>query len=250
MTSIPHDRDDLTLQAYCDGELDAAATADFERRLVNDPELRRRRDSLVALRSRLRALPQEAMPDGLEARITSSLRTTAAPRRRWSGPWRGLAACLVIGILAGGLATHLLDLRQAGDRIAGVIVGNHIRGLLAPQPFDVASSDRHTVKPWFSTHVAESPKVADLSAQGFALVGGRVDVVGQTPVATIVYRHAAHVISVTVLPRDRAVPAVSVAGYHVTSWQDGNFTYVAVSDIPEADLAAFRQAFLTAAKQL
>jgi anti-sigma factor RsiW len=144
-----------------------------------------------------------------------------------------------------------VDGNQARDQVASVIVGNHIRGLLAPQSFDVASSDRHTVKPWFAARVPESPKVADLASEGFTLAGGRVDVVGRMPVATIVYKHAAHVVSVTALPKDEAVTAdTTIAGYHMRSWRDGSFTYVAVSDLPEADLAAFEQAFLTAAKQL
>jgi anti-sigma factor RsiW len=107
------------------------------------------------------------------------------------------------------------------------------------------------VKPWFAARVAESPKVADLSAAGFVLAGGRVDVVGRTPVATIVYKHAAHVVSVTALPEGERIAAdTTIAGYHTRSWRDGSFNYVAVSDLPEADLAAFEQAYLAAAQQL
>jgi len=46
-------------------------------------------------------------------------------------------------------------------------------------------------------HIAppESPQVPDLAAQGFVARGCRVDVVGHDPVATIVYKHAAHTVS-------------------------------------------------------
>jgi|APCry1669192522_1035417.scaffolds.fasta_scaffold11355_1 anti-sigma factor RsiW len=250
MTQSLHMSDELTLQAYCDGELDAAATAEFERRLANDADLRRRHDQIIALRGRLRDLSDETEPRDLAARIKSSVATpTPSHATRW--PVRAMAACLLVGLLAGSATTLLLDENQARDQIASVIVGNHIRGLLAPQSFDVASSDRHTVKPWFAARVPESPKVADLASEGFTLAGGRVDVVGRMPVATIVYKHAAHIVSVTALPKDEAVTAdTTIAGYHMRSWRDGSFTYVAVSDLPEADLAAFEQAFLTAAKQL
>ena len=249
MTQSLQTSDDLTLQAYCDGELDAAATAEFERRLANDASLRRRRDQIIALRGRLRELSDDTGPRDLAAQIKSSLRTPPPRATRW--PWRAMAACLLVGVLAGSATTWLVDGNQARDQIASVIVGNHIRGLLAPQSFDVASSDRHTVKPWFAARVAESPKVADLSAAGFVLAGGRVDVVGRTPVATIVYKHAAHVVSVTALPEGERIAAdTTIAGYHTRSWRDGSFNYVAVSDLPEADLAAFEQAYLAAAQQL
>ncbi len=249
MTQFLHMSDELTLQAYCDGELDAAAMAEFERRLATDADLRRRRDQIIALRGRLRDLSDETEPRDLATRIKSSVATPPSRTARW--PVRAMAACLLVGLLAGSAATLFVDGNQARDQVASVIVGNHIRGLLAPQSFDVASSDRHTVKPWFAARVPESPKVADLASEGFTLAGGRVDVVGRIPVATIVYKHAAHVVSVTALPKDEAVTAdTTIAGYHMRSWREGSFTYVAVSDLPEADLAAFEQAFLTAAKQL
>jgi anti-sigma factor RsiW len=89
--------------------------------------------------------------------------------------------------------------------------------------------------------------VPDLARQGFALLGGRVDVIGHDPVATIVYKHAAHTVSLTTLPAGQSVPGQTIAGYNVRSWSDGDFTYVAVSDLPNADLATFEGAFSAAA---
>src|SRR6202008_1293316 len=114
-----------------------------------------------------------------------------------------------------------------------------MRGLLAPRAFDIASSDRHTVKPWFTARLPASPQVPDLAAQGFTLLGGRVDVIGHDPGATIVYKHAAHTIIVTTRRRGQSVPDQTIAGYNVRSWSDGDFTYVAVSDLAAADLATF-----------
>ncbi len=248
MTQPEHERDELALQAWCDGELDAAATAQFEHRLANDPALRRGRDRIIALRRRLRQLAEDEAPRDLAPRIEASLGAPRPRRQRW--PLRLMAACLAAGVIAGAGTTGVLERYQARDQAAGVIVGNHIRGLLAPQPFDVASSDRHAVKPWFAARVSESPKVADLAKEGFTLAGGRVDVVGGAPVATIVYKHAAHVVSVTALPEGRTIADTTIAGYHTRSWRDGSLTYVAVSDLPEADVAAFERAFRAEAKQL
>lgn len=250
MTDDDRDHEELQLQAYCDGELDPASAADVERRLATDASLRARRDRIMALRGVLRSLPQDTPPPsllaGIESRLASADRKPAA--RSWS--WRALAASAVAGAVLTGAATMSLNQYAARHDVARQLVSGHIRALLAPQPFDVASSDRHTVKPWFTTRIPESPLVVDLSAQGFVLAGGRVDVLGRTPVATIVYRHAAHVVSLTALPAGRSVPGDSVAGYNVLSWSDPTFTYVAVSDLPHEDLLAFKQAFAAGATTL
>lgn len=246
--SVPHN-DDLTLQAYCDGELDAVAASAFEQRLATDGDLRRRCDQVMALRTRLRGLSEDVPPADLTAHIKAKAGARPQPQQRW--PWRAMAACLMIGVLAGSTPMWLIHRDQVSDQTASVIIGNHIRGALAPQSFDVASSDRHTVKPWFAARVAESPKVPDLAQAGFALVGGRIDVIGKTPVPTIVYKHAAHIVSVTALPQREALATdTTIAGYHLRSWRDGDFVYVAVSDIPETDLAAFERAFIAEARQL
>src|SRR5260370_37609818 len=122
-----------------------------------------------------------------------------------------------------------------GADVAREVVAGHVGGQLAPQLFDVASADRHTVQPWFTSLLPESPQVPDLAAQGFVLVGGRVDVVGRDPVATIVYKHAAHTVSLTTLPPGQSVSDQTIAGYNVRSWSDTHFTYIAVSDLHPED---------------
>jgi anti-sigma factor RsiW len=85
--------------------------------------------------------------------------------------------------------------------------------------------------------------VPDLAAQGFVLAGGRVDVVGHDPVATIVYKHAKHTVSLTTLPTGQSVSDQTIAGYNARSWSDTEFSYIAVSDTPPEDLASFERAF-------
>jgi anti-sigma factor RsiW len=84
------------------------------------------------------------------------------------------------------------------------------------------------VKPWFTARLPASPQVPDLAAQGFALLGGRVDVVGHDPVATIVYKHAAHTVSLATLRPGQSVAEQTIAGYNVRSCSDGDFTYIVV----------------------
>src|SRR5579864_9697233 len=242
--------DELELSAYCDGELDAASISRFERRMREDALLKARYDRLMSLRQAIRALPQTDVPSSLHARIGARLdaerpSNVVAPRRRgWS--FQALAASAVLGAVISSSVMVTMDRYAQQDALAGEVVAGHIRGLLATEPFDIASSDRHTVKPWFTARLPESPQVPDLAAQGFVLLGGRVDVINDRPVATIVYKHAAHTVSLTTLRPSRAVPDQTISGYNVRSWSDGNFTYVAVCDLPAADLAVFESAFSAA----
>ena len=123
--------------------------------------------------------------------------------------WRALAASIALtAVLASGSTWFVVGSQPPNTMIADALVSDHIRALMAPEPVDVVSSDRHTVKPWFNGRIPNSPRVVDLAKQNFPLVGGRIDVVGQTPVPTLVYRHAKHVMSVTAMP-GRTVPWVS-----------------------------------------
>jgi anti-sigma factor RsiW len=257
MIASLRNNDELQLNAYCDGELDPVAAAEFERRLAADESLRARYSRLMSLRQAVRALPRAEMPADLQARIQARLKAETEaeqpgnvtvlrrPRRNWS--FQALAASAVFGAVISGSVMKTIDRVGQSDTIASEVVAGHIRGLLAPQPFDIASSDRHTVKPWFTSRLPESPQVPDLAARGFALLGGRVDVIDNRPVATIVYKHAAHTVSLTTLRPGQTVPEQTIAGYNVRSWSDGNFTYVAVCDLPSADLAVFEREFAAAA---
>jgi len=261
MAASLRDNDELQLTAYCDGELDPAAAGEFERRLAADALLKARYTRLMSLRKAVRSLPQADMPSDLQAKIQARLKaetersTTERPnkvsnvtvllRRSWS--FQALAASALFGAVISGSVLKTIDRFGQEDTVASEVVSGHIRGLLAPQPFDIASSDRHTVKPWFTSRLPESPQVPDLAAQGFALLGGRVDVINNRPVATIVYKHAAHTVSLTTLRPGQTVPEQTIAGYNVRSWSDGNFSYVAVGDLPSADLAVFEREFAAAA---
>ena len=253
------DNDELQLNAYCDGELDLAAAAAFERRLADDELLRAQYVRLMSLRQAFRSLPQFDVPAGLRARIQSTLDAERPAQatsevasevgskvrvlRPRSRSFQALAAAAVFGAVISSAVMMTIGHFEQRDEVASQVVAGHIRSLLAPQPFDVASSDRHTVKPWFTARLPESPQVPDLAAQGFTLLGGRVDVIGHDPVATIVYKHAAHTVSLTTLRPGQSVPDRAIAGYNVRSWSDADFTYVAVSDLPAADLATFEHVF-------
>lgn len=238
----------LLVHAYVDGELDPANALELEQQLANDPRLAAERERIEALRRVIaERLPPEAAPPGLAGRIEAAVGARTAPARIASHPsWRALAASVLVAAFLGSGATWLALSPAPAD--ADMVVANHVRALMAPHPVDVDSSDRHTVKPWFSGRIPEAPRVVDLSNDGFALIGGRIDVIGRTPVPTLVYRVRQHLISVSALPAGRAVamPEAQIAGYNVESWTDNGVAYWAVSNVAAADLNAFVKAFRAA----
>jgi anti-sigma factor RsiW len=156
------------------------------------------------------------------------------------------AASVLVGVMAS--STTWLTLRPVQTDTAEMIVADHLRALMASQPTDVISTDRHTVKPWFNGRVPQAPKVVDLTGEGFPLIGGRVDVVGRMPVPTLVYRHNQHLISLTAAPATSvsAPTRRTIAGFNVFEWSDNGVRYWAVSDLGASDLDSFAKAFRAA----
>jgi anti-sigma factor RsiW len=101
---------------------------------------------------------------------------------------------------------------------------------------DVGSSDQHTVKPWFDGRLDYAPPVRDFTAQGFPLVGGRLDFLAGRPVAALIYRRDKHLIDVFVWPGGRKSAAASAEGYNVISWSAEGMNFRAVSDLNLTEL--------------
>ncbi|MDQ6702382.1 MAG: anti-sigma factor [Pseudomonadota bacterium] len=240
----------LLTQAALDGELDAAGMLDFENRLAANASLAAEYGRLKTLREVMRReLVKHVAPSDLRRRIAAMAAPSIASRS--APPWRAIAASAVLAAGLGSASTWLA-LRPAiqDTNLAGTLIADHKRGLLSGQPADVASSDRHTVKPWFATRFALAPKVVDLGPQGFPLAGGRIDVIAGVPAPVLIYRHKEHFISLTALPARGSPPprAFVIDGYSVQVWRDGGTEYWAISDIDPAELANFRQLFDAAAK--
>jgi anti-sigma factor RsiW len=237
----------LLVHAYVDGELDPANARALEARIETDPALAAERDRIEALQRALRTqFPLAPAPAGLRERIERAAGLRRAPVRP---TWAALAASVALALMLGSGATFVA-LAPRGDTTADAIVSDHIRALMAPQPADVASADRHTVKPWFNGKIPQSPRVVDLAPQEFPLLGGRIDVVGEKPVPVLVYGRRKHVISLTEMPApgkpDAAPSTLSRDGYHVLSWTEGGVTYWAVSDVAPGELSHFVDLFRAA----
>lgn len=228
----------LRVQAYFDNELDALVAADVERHVEHCPQCRALLDELLALRERLRALPRQAAPAALRERIASALPAAAPPAvaewrpRAWRLPAFWLGALGGLGTAAAAALAVLLLSPLLSAPLLDEVVAAHVRSLLPEHLTDVISTDRHTVKPWFAAHADVSPVVADFGGEGYQLVGGRADYFDHQRVATLVYRHGAHLINVFswAAGRQNLPRTATRSGYHLTCWRDGNLQYCAVSD--------------------
>lgn len=236
------------IHAYLDGELDPVNALALETQLAADPRLVAEFARLEALQHAIREhFPREAPPPGLRASVEAA---TGMRRRRAQPSWRLLAASIAVTAVVAGGATSMMLASAPTESVRQAVVAGHIRALMAPKPFDVASSDKHTVKPWFNGKLPDSPRVVDLGASGFPLLGARLDVVGETAVPTLVYGDRKHLISLTTVPVSAGqvlAPVHSAAGgYNITRWIENGDCYWVVSDAAPADLDRFAGLFRAA----
>lgn len=249
----------LLLHAYLDGELDAMRSLEFESHLKScagcAEELRNDRAMRRALQSANLYVPA---PKGLEQRVSQAISGTDGRARQHqipegisSDPWRrrrvlqwlgAAAAALLVAMLGIEFLPGLLGRRQS-ELLAQEAVASHIRSLQPGHLFDVESTDQHTVKPWFDGKLDFAPPVGDFADQGFPLVGGRLDYLGNRAVAAIVYQRRKHVINVYVWPessgnvtRDMSERRTTIDGYNLINLRYGDMEFCAVSDANVQDL--------------
>lgn len=231
--------DALLVQAYFDGELDASAAVEIERHVEACGECTMLIRSLDAARGAMRqpALYHRASPR-LKSQIARVLDREARNLRpleslilRGKQFWLGAASGVAATALAASLA-FLVLMPPASSQLANDVMSAHLRSLMENHLIDVASSDQHTVKPWFAGHADVSPPTADFPKEDYRLVGGRVDYVDGHRAAVLVYRHGAHTINVFSWARsDAPLPnIVTRNGYHAVFWRSGDLVFCAVSD--------------------
>jgi anti-sigma factor RsiW len=241
------------LGAFVDGELELAAHLEIEAQAAQDDALRARIDELRRVREAARdGTTYHAAPASLRARIERLAQADAppaaqpAPRRAeprrttllgaivgWL-EWRPLVAAVVtIGALAVALDLAWVRMVNA-DREVDDVVASHVRATLGQRLVDVAASDHHTVKPWLSSHLDYSPPVVEPTLPGSSLVGGRVDYLEGRPVAALVYRQGAHVVTSFLWPTqgsDREPAYARRRGFETAHWVQSGMEHWLVSDL-------------------
>ena len=241
------DEAEILLHALIDGELDAGHARAVEDHIAGCPrcaaQLRAYRELSKAVAG---ADLRYKAPLELRRRIEASLpEPKQAPSRR--AVLRGFAmGSAVSAIAASGLVAIILRSDDEA-RIETEVVSAHLRSLQAGHLTDVLSTDQHTVKPWFNGKLDVAPPVIDLTAQGFTLIGGRLDYVDTRPIGAIVYRRRAHVINLfvaqTASAERRAAKIETIQGFNIRRWSERGLNYWAVSDLAADELADFGDKF-------
>jgi anti-sigma factor RsiW len=240
----------LRVQAYFDGEVDAVSAIDIERHIEQCVECRSLLQYLEETRTAIRRdAAYDRTPPELRAQISRALDREAAgktpelikragliwrTRSFWAGALSGAAGAAVAVVLAFVLLAPTL-----GNSLLHDLIAAQVRSLMPSHLIDVASTDQHTVKPWFAGHTDVSPLVADFSKQGYRLIGGRADYLDHQRAAVVVYQHGPHVINVFSWSGQRILPNNTTRnGYRMAFWTAGDLAYCAVSDTGWDELLA------------
>ena len=233
--------------AYADRELDLVRTTEIEHHLSDCRACSQAYQHIRALGSALKSADLYfKAPAQLKKRIRASL-----PNEARSSPTTPFAwwQWLKWGIPVAGTALTALLLATAlirpstDERLTQEITASHVRSLMAAHLTDVASSDQHTVKPWFDGKIDFAPPVKDLAAQGFPLVGGRLDYLQDRQVAALVYQRHKHFVNLFIWPAPRSSNTTEKLtvrlGYNLIHWKESGMTFWAVSDLNSAELREF-----------
>lgn len=244
--STEHDNIRELLHAYVDGELDLVNARQTERHLESCTDCRGTETAIRELRSALTSdTPAYRAPAHLRKSVRAALRREAKSTRQTLSPWLMFATgAAFAAVLVGAILFQTMHASGA-NTIVEQVIANHVRSLLASHLVDVVSSDQHTVKPWFDGKIDFAPEVHDLSADGFPLVGGRLDYLDGKTVVALVYKRNKHPINllITPAPTSRSTPPTVTTrrGYNVFSWTNSGMKYWAVSDLNQTELRQFTE---------
>ena len=238
------------LDAYLDGELELSQQLELEQHLSGCPEcqaaLEQRREFRAFFAA---AAPTFKAPPGLREKVLAATRqepTQEKPLVRrfvwWRQPWVYAAALLAIGLPIGWMVAY----GNREHRLAAQAVSDYTRALFVDHLCDIVSQDPQVVKPWLTAKLNFSPPVVDLAASGFQMRGGRIDIVQNRRVATLVYRSNKDIVTVFMWPatRHRFSGSNQVTnGLRICTWNDANLNFIAVSTLSDADLDQFVRLF-------
>ena len=235
------------LDAFLDDELDRATGDDIAQHLGQCAACTARRSERDALRQQLRAdVPYFQAPEALKRVVRQSIAAPRGgqPRGRARPSWLQAGALVLAAALMSAIAGYWFGRPVADDPLREQVVASHVASLSSTSRLtDVASFDRHVLKPWFQGKVDFAPVVRDLSAEGFALVGARLDHVGDHQAAAIVYRVRSHVVNLFVWRAGEGGSAPlsvwSLRGFGVATWAGEGLRFGAVSDLDPRELERF-----------
>ena len=241
---------ELFLDAYVDGELELIPLLELEKHQSWCSEcqaaLQERRQFRAFFNS---AAPSYRAPPELREKVLVIIRKEPAKAKikvrrfpLWRQSWLYAAALLVIGLSMAWMVFY----GNQEHRYAEQAVSEYQRALFADHLCDVVSSDPKVVDSYLTAKLNFSPPAVDLASAGYKMRGGRIDVVQNRRVATLVYQHDKELITVFTWPVTRhrfAGSNQAINGLTICTWSDVNLNFVAVSTLSDAQLDHFIDLF-------
>ena len=240
------------IEAYVDGELSAAEMKEMDAHLRTCSACTADALQQVQFKRALHTAGRRYTPS---ADFRQKVRQSIAARPRRSAAWFWLPATAVALLLvAGTVILSIKAQRLAAQNTYSELADLHITALASPNPVDVVSSDRHTVKPWFEGKIPFAFNLPELQNPEVTLVGGRIAYLGQAPGAELIYRIRKHQISVFIfqeralghLPNSDSTLPRQQDTFNFLSWSQNGLRYFVMGDMTGDDLSKLADLFRNA----
>jgi anti-sigma factor RsiW len=225
---------DCLLDPYLDRELELSRQLRVKQHLSSCPACQSLAQECQEFRSFFKEnAPAYEAPPRLKANVLAMVRrervTPALTFLR--RPWAYAAAVVVLGLC--GLSIFAPDKgKELSGELSGPAVLRHTQSVAVDHLVDVASAEQQVLRPWFAAKLDFTPPLVDLVASGYALLGGRTDVIQDRPVAALVYKHDENVVSLFCWPSTKEQLSSAdhfIEGFHVRTWSNADCNYIVVS---------------------
>ena len=238
---MPCDQSPTTLAAYLDGELPMEERIAFQQHLRGCAHCAAEVAELVSLRRSLIPARSTFTPTAEFRRAMQQ--QIAVPRRQPVWLRRlpvalALASILLVFLTIGWM--HYTRRASAFSEVADL----HVNALASTNPYDILSSDRHTVKPWFQGRIPFSFNVPEFAGTEFTLLGGRLVYFHQQPGAQLIVAVRQHKISVLIFQESSASDrTLDVAGgvihrnaFSVATWRSQGLRFFVIGDADPSEI--------------
>ena len=235
------------LAAYLDGELGSDEAVAMQQHIAACPRCAAEIAEMISLRRSLHTARGRHTPSAdFRRRIQQQLAVSKAPVPK-SKP--GILRFLPYAIPLAAMLLLVAVLLQYSHRtdVFSEIADLHVNALASANPFDVVSTDRHTVKPWFQGKIPFSFNVPEFNGTSFQLLGGKLVYLHQQPAAQLIVALRQHKISVLIFQDANSFPIAAETGNHnafnVNTWKSQSLRFVVLGDADQAQIDNLSQLF-------